>query len=195
MIDDEVYSKLKAFFPKISFSQQEEDHFRSLWSTKDFKQYDLITEAGSTERYFYFVLEGVQAIYVLNDKGEKVVLGFSYSGSPSGVFDSFILRKPADSFLEALKPSKMLAITLQDYLSLFERHPDFHKWGHDFFRNILFGRLSREVELLTLSAEQRYKTFMQRCPDELKVIPQKYLASYLNMKPETFSRLRKSVSY
>ncbi|RDY59721.1 Crp/Fnr family transcriptional regulator [Flagellimonas nanhaiensis] len=194
-MDDETFLRLKAFFPEVNLGSDDETFFRSLWHPKSFKQYDLITEAGSTERYFYFVLEGVQAIYLLNEKGEKVVLGFSYSGSPSGVFDSFIAQAPAQTFLEALKPSKLLAISHADYLELFKRCPEFHQWGHEFFQNILFGRLSREVELLTLSAEQRYVAFMQRCPEELKTIPQKYLASYLNMKPETFSRLRSNVSY
>ena len=194
-MDDASFGYLKAFFPQINFSKEQESKFRSMWTARSFKRSELITEAGKTERHFYFVLEGVQAIYVLNDKGEKVVLGFSYSGSPSGVFDSFILNRPSFTFLEALKPSKMLAITLKNYLSLFEQFPNFHVWGHHFFRDILFGRLYREVELLTLSAEDRYITFMQRCPNELKVIPQKYLASYLNMKPETFSRLRASVTY
>ncbi|WP_420603636.1 Crp/Fnr family transcriptional regulator [Flagellimonas sp.] len=194
-MDDETFLRLKAFFPHVAFDKEEEHHFRSLWSIKTFNQYDLITEAGNIERYFYFVLEGVQAIYILNEKGEKVVLGFSYSGSPSGAFDSFIKKQPSDTFLEALKPSKMLAISFKDYQSLFKKYPNFYVWGHEFFQNILFGRLSREVELLTLSAEQRYIAFMQRCPDELKVIPQKYLASYLNMKPETFSRLRSGISY
>ncbi|WP_298923672.1 Crp/Fnr family transcriptional regulator [uncultured Allomuricauda sp.] len=194
-MDDETFVHLMSFFPQVALTEKEEHHFKSLWSVKTFNQYDLITEAGNIERYFYFVLEGVQAIYILNEKGEKVVLGFSYSGSPSGAFDSFIKKQPSDTFLEALKPSKMLAISFKDYQDLFERHPDFYKWGHEFFQQILFGRLSREVELLTLSAEQRYIAFMQRCPEELKVIPQKYLASYLNMKPETFSRLRSGISY
>lgn len=194
-MDDRIFAELKAFFPQVALTEQEENHFKSLWSVKTFNQYDLITEAGNIERYFYFVLEGVQAIYILNEKGEKVVLGFSYSGSPSGVFDSFINKQPSYTFLEALKPSQMLAISFKDYQDLFEKYPGFYKWGHEFFQQILFGRLSREVELLTLSAEQRYIAFMQRCPEELKVIPQKYLASYLNMKPETFSRLRSGTSY
>ncbi|SNY94893.1 Crp/Fnr family transcriptional regulator [Flagellimonas pacifica] len=194
-MNDRDFLRLKAFFPHVDFDKEEEHYFRSLWSVKTFNQYDLITEAGNVERYFYFVLEGVQAIYILNDKGEKVVLGFSYSGSPSGAFDSFIKKQPSDTFLEALKPSKMLAISYEGYQSLFEKHQEFYVWGHEFFQHILFGRLSREVELLTLSAEQRYIAFMQRCPKELKVIPQKYLASYLNMKPETFSRLRSGTSY
>ncbi len=194
-MDDATYLKLKAFFPQVDFNAVNESWFRSLWVTKTFNQYSFITEAGSIEHYFYFVLEGVQAIYILNEKGEKVVLGFSYTGSPSGVFDSFISQSVSSTFLEALKPSILLGIHLSDYHKLFDTHPEFHKWGHLFFQNVLFGRLFREVELLTMSAEQRYVTFMQRCPNELKVIPQKYLASYLNMKPETFSRLRASVTY
>lgn len=191
---DIEFAKLLAFFPQVELNSSESEHFRSLWQTKTFKKYEYITEAGSVEQYFYFVLEGVQAIYLLNQKGQKVVLGFSYAGSPSGVFDSFITRSSAITFLEALKPSKLLAISFGDYQELFKRHPAFHVWGHEFFKNILLGRLFRETELLTLDSKERYEVFMKRCPEELKVIPQKYLASYLNMKPETFSRLRSSVS-
>lgn len=186
---------LKSFFKGVPLTPNEEQGFYALWHEVSFKQNELITEAGRIEKYFYIVFDGVQAIYLLNRKGEKVVLGFSYAGSPSGVFDSFIYQKPSDTFLQALKPSKLLAISRVDYLSLFENHPDFHKWGHLFFQEVLFGRLYREVEILTLSAEERYLAFMERCPKELQVIPQKYLASYLNMKPETFSRLRASVKY
>ncbi len=50
-------------------------------------------------------------------------------------------------------------------------------------------------EYRVLNSKERYISFMKRCPDELRIIPQKYLASYLNMKPETFSRLRASVYY
>lgn len=194
-MEPESNAFLKSFFKDISLSAVEENHFLSLWKVLNFKQNDLITEAGSIERYFYVVMKGVQAIYLLDKKGEKVVLGFSYMGSPSGVFDSFIEQKPSDTFLEALKPSALLAISRTDYLSLFNRFPQFHKWAHHFFRDILFGRLFREVELLTMTAEERYIAFMKRCPKELSVIPQKYLASYLNMKPETFSRLRRSTAY
>ncbi|MEM8763465.1 MAG: Crp/Fnr family transcriptional regulator [Bacteroidota bacterium] len=194
-MDHATFQRFKAFFPQVDFNGLDEAWFRSLWETKTFNQYDFITEAGSIERYFYLVVSGVQAIYVLSEKGEKVVLGFSYSNSPSGVFDSFMAQTPSSTFLEALKPSVLMGIKYSDYQMLFEKHPEFHQWGHHFFRDVLVGRLYREVELLTLSAEQRYVAFMQRCPDELKVIPQKYLASYLNMKPETFSRLRSSTLY
>ncbi len=194
-MNDDAFEQLCSFFSEIPFTDAQKVGFRALWSTTEVPKGTLITEAGKIERYFYFVLEGVQVLYILDQKGEKVVLGFSYAGGPSGVFDSFIAQQASPTFLEALKPSKLLKINLDAYQSLFEQFPEFHKWGHHFFREVLFGRLFREVEILTMSAEERYIAFMQRCPDALKVIPQKYLASYLNMKPETFSRLRSSTTY
>ena len=92
--------------------------------------------------------------------------------------------------MEALTPSRLIAINKQKYDELFERFPEFYRWRTHFMETILFGRGSREVEMLTLSAKERFDAFIKRCPEELLQIPQKYLASYLNMKPETFSRLR-----
>ncbi|RED93655.1 Crp/Fnr family transcriptional regulator [Marinoscillum furvescens] len=154
----------------------------------------LIVEGGAIARHFYFVLEGVQAIYVISRTGEKVVLGFSFDGSVSGVYDSFIYQKPSAYFLEALTPSRMLGISIDRFNELFERFPDLLKWRVTFVDAIMEGRGRREVEMLTLSAAERYEAFVKRCPPELLTIPQKYLASYLHMKPETFSRLRKNAS-
>ena len=124
-----------------------------------------------------------------------MVLGFSYEGNFSGIYDSFLQGTPSDFFLEALTGTRMLAIKLSQYQFLFERYPEFNLWRKTFVENILFGRIRREVEILTKSADERYADFMRRCPEALKQIPQKYLASYLNLKPETFSRLRASVDY
>ena len=162
------------------------DHF----SEVEFKSHELIVEAGNVEKYFYLVLSGVQAIYLINAKGEKVILGFSYQGSPSGVFDSFITQKPSSLFLEALTDSAMLRLSKDQFDVVFERFPELYMWRTHFIEHILFGRLSRERELLTNTAKERFDLFMQRCPKELLQIPQKYLASYLHMQPETFSRLR-----
>ena len=149
-----------------------------------------MVEAGNVAKYFYITMSGVQAVYLINSKGEKVVMGFSFKGNFSGVYDSFISQKPSSYFLEALTPSTLLAMSGHSYEELFERFPEFLKWRIDFMESILFGRGFREVEILTKTAKERFEAFVKRCPSELLEIPQKYLASYLNMKPETFSRLR-----
>lgn len=187
--------RLKKVFTPITFCDELNAFFLKCWKEKQFDRSDLITEAGNVERYLYFVLEGIQMIYVINPKGQKIVLGFSYNNDLSGVYTSFLTRKPSEYFLEAVTPSQMLAITFENFNTLFERFPQFEKWGRLFHQHVIIGRGAREIELLTLSAEERYINFMRRCPEPLLQIPQKYLASYLNMKPETFSRLRSRVRY
>lgn len=172
-IKPEAYAFLNASF--------EEKHF-------DMK--DLIVEYGSVDHYFYFVVSGIQAIYLINGKGEKVVLGFSFGGSVSGVYDSFLYETPSQLFLEALTPSTLIRIHKKSYLELFDLFPEFKDWRIHFIEKMFFGRAKREIEFLTLSARERFEAFMSRCPSELLTIPQKYLASYLNMTPETFSRMR-----
>ena len=194
-MEQQVYSRLKSAFKGIRFSKELDQKFSTLWTPKYFKRGQFITEAGEAERHFYFILEGVQMIYLIDNKGEKVVIGFSYGGNFSGVYDSFLSQKPSDYFLETLTSTKLLALPLFAYLELFEQYPQFDKWGRIFHQEILTGRVKREVEILTLPAKDRYINFMRRCPEPLLKIPQKYIASYLNMKPETFSRLRASVRY
>lgn len=181
-------------FSNVSLSAQTHPEFFQMWEEVAFDRSAFITSSGKIERYFYVVISGVQAIYILSQEGDKQVIGFSFDGSFSGVYDSFLLEKPAHYFLEALTPSKLLRITKAQYDSWFELYPEFERWGRIVHQNLLLGRVQREIELTTLTAKQRFDLFMERCPDPLRTIPQKYLASYLNMTPETFSRLRKGKS-
>ncbi|NVK66048.1 MAG: Crp/Fnr family transcriptional regulator [Flavobacteriales bacterium] len=178
-------------FGPIDLSVETHPDFFRDWEEVEYKRSEFLTEAGKVERYFYVVISGVQAIYILNQQGDKQVIGFAYDGSFSGVYDSFLLQKPSHYFLEALTPSRLIRMTKSKYDGLFEQFPEFDRWGRLVHQQLLLGRVQREVELITLSAKERYQLFMERCPPLLRTIPQKYLASYLNMTPETFSRLRK----
>lgn len=181
-------------FRNVELSVATHSEFFQMWEEVDYDRSDFITSSGKIERYFYVVISGVQTIYILTKEGDKQVIGFSFDGSFSGVYDSFLMEKASYYFLEALTPTRLLRINKEQYDNLFEIYPDFDRWGRVVHQNLLVGRVQREVELITLSAKERYEIFMNRCPDQLRTIPQKYLASYLNMTPETFSRLRKEKS-
>ena len=157
---------------------------------QEFDAKEYLVEAGTISKYFYLVVSGVQVIYLINKKGEKVVLGFSFDGSVSGVYDSFLKQDPSKYFIEALTPSKLIGLSYEKYCELFEKFPQLYQWRALFMEEFSIGRSSRELEILTLTAKERFDAFVKRCPQQLLQIPQKYLASYLNMKPETFSRLR-----
>ncbi len=187
----EVKSVIDLNFGKyLAISDEAYSFFDANFIEKEYQQRSFLVEGGTVAKYFYFALSGVQAGYLINSKGEKVIFGFSYKGSPSGIYDSFITQTPSSYFMEALTLSRLIAISKEKYDELFRKFPEFYEWRTHFMETILFGRGKREVEMLTLTAKERFDVFIKRCPPELLQIPQKYLASYLNMTPETFSRLR-----
>lgn len=186
-----VFHIIKAAFRPLNLSESEHNEFFSMWRPINFDRNKFITEAGKTEKNFYVVESGVQVVYILDLDGNKKVIGFSFDGSFSGIYDSFLHEKPSAYFLEALTPSKLWMIKKANYDRLFEIYPEFDRWGRIVHGDLMIGRVQREIELITLTAKERFEIFMARCPEQLKTIPQKYLASYLNMTPETFSRLRK----
>lgn len=191
MIENSYVPLIKSFFgnPK-ELSDEVVIFLTERMVEKRFEARQFLLESGRTERFFYIVRSGVQCMYLIDKNGDKVVIGFSFDGSPSGIYDSFINESPSSLFLEALTPSVLIGLDKSSFDELFLSFPELSFWKAQFFESILLGRISREVEILTNTAKERYDAFLARCPEPLKQIPQKYIASYLNMKPETFSRLR-----
>jgi CRP-like cAMP-binding protein len=191
MMNDNSIELIKKAFSPIELDANEHATFFDFWECVAFKKGDLITEQNQVERYFYVVETGIQMVYLWDKNGEKKVIGFSFDGSFSGVYDSFVKERPSNYILEAMSSSKLWRINLTDFNRSFELFPILEQWGRKVHLELLIGRVDREVELITTTAEERFTIFEERCPEPLRKIPQKYIASYLNMSAETYSRLRK----
>lgn len=162
------------------------------WQRHSFPKGSLVSEAGRVERRAYIVEEGVQRIYVEHD-GNEHCLGFAYGNSWSGDYDSFIGQRPGRFQVQAITDSVLLGIEHADLQRLYDRIPAMDRWGRLILEEVMQGRATREIELLTLSAEERYRRLLKRSPHLLQLVLQKDIASYLRMTPETFSRLRARV--
>ncbi len=183
---DLVRSTIQRYVP---LSEAEWDLVRSFWRERRFDRGAVITDAGQVENWFSIVQEGVQRIHVPHD-GDEVCIGFAYGHSWSGVFDSFVSRRPSRFVLQAVTPSVLWSIHHDDLRTLRERMPVLERFGRLILEEVVVGRATREIELLTLTAEERYRALVERSPHLLQLVPQKDIASYLRMTPETFSRLR-----
>ena len=159
------------------------------WIRRSFVRGTFVSEAGRVEQRFYIVERGVQRMYFEHDGGEHCV-GFAYDRSWSGDYDSFVSRKPGRFSVQAVTDSQLFSIERDDLQRLFDVLPVMDRFGRLMLEELITGRATREIELLTLSAEERYRRLMARSAHLLQLVPQKDIASYLRMTPETFSRLR-----
>lgn len=169
--------------------------FLSLWAPFRLGRKKVMTAQGQAERYVYYVLDGLQRAYYTDDKGREHTVVFSYQGSFSGVADAFLLGIPSQYTMETLSNSRFLRASRTAVMEAAARHPEIHKLLLDATAEALRGAIFRQIELMSCSAEEKFRNLIQRSPHMLQRCPQKYLASYLGMDPATFSRLMASMDF
>lgn len=160
------------------------------WQERAFPRKASICAAGEVERYFHIVRSGVQRLSFPHD-GQELCVGFAYAGSWCGEYTSFITREPARFDVVAITDSVLVGIAYDDLQRLYREVPVLERFGRLILEELLVGRAVREIELVSLNAEERYQRLVARSPRLLQLVPQKDIASYLRMTPETFSRLRR----
>ncbi len=173
---------------EMSFSDWED--FGSRWTAFELKKNDFLIKEGQIEKYFYFIHEGVLRAFFLRE-GVEANIGFSYDGEFSGAYDSFLEQKVTDWNIQALSKVQGLKISYADLMAMFDAYKSVERWGRLFNAQILIGMGRRQVEVRDFSAEERFRRLHTDSPHIFQLVPQKHLASYLGMTPETFSRMRK----
>ncbi len=186
--------ELKKFVSQIHLLTVEElDAFTECWQPLTVKRKIILTAAGETERYLYFVLEGVQRAFYLADENREATIVFTYPPSFSGVADSFLTQTPSLYFLETVTASRLLRISYEQLQQLVKQYPNIQQLIFKSTAFALKGALHRHVELQCFTNEEKFKTLLQRSPHILHLIPHKYLASYLGMNATNFSKLLATV--
>ncbi|MEL7529809.1 MAG: Crp/Fnr family transcriptional regulator [Bacteroidota bacterium] len=177
---------------KLVFTTQELsppiwEEFLQAWEEVSLGRRQFLTQPGEVERYLYVVLEGVQRGYCLQGERE-ITVAFTYAPSYSGIPESFLSQQPSAYFLETLTDSRFLRISRESLSKLCDKHHMVERWGRLIAEGVLIGLASRQREIMAFSAGEKFKAFMSRSRHLLQQIPHKYIASYLAMQPETFSR-------
>ena len=190
----EAQQQLKKLVQQVHpLNEKECDDFLAIWQPYSAKRKTILTAAGETERYLYYVTKGVQRAFYLKDDDKDATLVFTYAGSFSGVVDSFLLQQPSRYFLETLTQSEFLRTTYAQVNDLMNRYHNFETFIRKSLSHTLSGVLERQIELQCFSAEEKFKVLLKRSPHVLQMIPHKYLASYLGIDATTFSKLLGSV--
>lgn len=169
--------------------EDDREAFLAVWEPFEAKRKEVLTRAGETEKYLYFINEGVQRIYYFDEQEREATVIFTYEPSFGGVLDSFMLQKPSLYFYETLTPSLFTRAPYKAVSGLMAERPAIEAMMRRGITGALSGVLERMVELQSFSSEEKFKRFMQRSPHMLQLVPHKYLANYLGIDATNFSKL------
>jgi CRP-like cAMP-binding protein len=177
----------------IQVEPSEFDFFTSCMSIRSLKKKEILLRADQNCRSIYFINKGCLRYYYLVDGEEKTAQFFFENGWFTDL-DSFLGGMPAENFVDALEDTELLGIEKNDLMKLYEEIPKFERLGRILAENAYLGIRQKTKTLTTLDAEQRYLQLMKERPKIFERIPQHYIASYLNIKPQSLSRIRRQIS-
>lgn len=191
---EEAYlNKLYSFLNKVVPVTKDDWHELTIrLHYKEFEKYELITRTGETENYLFFLVDGLIRIFHMKN-GIEYTLRFNFPISAFNSYASFITRTPSLINVEALSQIKVFRISFNEMQSLYENAPNADRIGRRLIELLYLERELKELNIHTLTAEDMYCELVKKNSELTRSIPQKHLASYLGITPESLSRIKRKL--
>jgi CRP-like cAMP-binding protein len=104
--------------------------------------------------------------------------------------ESFHSRKPSEFAIETLEPTTLASITFDDLERVYSSSHKMERLGRLVITFSMIIQHRWQMQAIKYAPRERFLKFVELNPELLQRVPQKYLASYLNIQPETFSRFK-----
>lgn len=150
----------------------------------------VLTRVGEVEQHVYFVMSGLVRKYFYRN-ADEVTMQLSTEGDLITSSVSFLSGVPSDYVVETMEACTLGFLTRSSLESLFAYSTNFEKLGRLIIMKWLLYKEQQDISKLTQSPKERFLSLMEERPGLISRVPQKYLASLLNIEPETFSRYKK----
>lgn len=183
---EKIYQYFNGFVP---LTHEELEQILPYFEFREFGKKQLVVKLGEIDGYFNIILNGLVRKYTLVGK-KDVTLQLSIEGQMIHSEISFNTQTPSNTIVEAIEPTLLLSMSYNNLQIVYNKFPKFEKMGRLVITYMFIKKDFRDFSQLKKTIRQRFLDYMKTHPDMLQRVPQKYLASYLNIKPETFSRLK-----
>ena len=186
------YDRLYKFLrKKVAISPEEVEYMMSFAKIIQLKKKEYLFREGDITRYVGFVNKGVLRYFFMDTQADEHIIYFAQEEWWVGDLNSFYGQTPTPYYLQALEPTEIFAYTVENFDTMRRDVPSFEEFRKASHAKATAARINNMMSLRAESAEERYIKLLTGFPDIFQRVPQHYIASYLGIKPQSLSRIRK----
>jgi len=177
----------------IRLSGNEERIARDLFKPLILRSGEYFLQQGELCRYVGLIESGLVRYYMTDD-GEQKTMYFSKEGEFVSNYQSFLPREPSNINIQAIEDTAMQVISFENLQRLYATVSEGNKLGRLGIEHVYLTSLQQLKSFYQDSPTARYQQFLQAYPDLVQRVPQYYIASYVGIKPQSLSRIRKRLA-
>ncbi len=181
-----LHEYLQGYAPLTKNEFRQMEHFIEI---REFDKRVMVVREGEVERYLNVVAFGLARKY-LPVRNKEITIQLASEGHMIHSELSFHYRVPSRAVVETIEPTVFFSISYDSLEQLYDQIPAIERLGRLMITDLFIRSDTRYFNQLRKSTRERFLEYVRNHPDMVQRVPQKYLASFLNIKPETFSRLK-----
>jgi len=179
---------------EVNFLKDKEiQNILSLFHVQTFKKGTLLLNEGEIPRATYHNFGGCIRQFHLKNGEEKTTAFYTENQSVDAI-TGFSSNTPAPYYLECTEDTTVAILHRKGRSELFKCFPQFESLYRVDIEQKFHNYQQRFTHFMTSTPEERYLNLLDTRPDLLYRVPQYQLASYLGIKPESLSRIRKRIA-
>lgn len=186
----DLEARLRGVFAELADIPDEE--WRFFWSHVQehrFRAGAHLFREGKPAGAIHYLLSGLVRIYHMAD-GAELVRGFDYEGRFVTILESVLTGDPSPLNVQAIEPTHALWFPGAMLAHLYDRHLCWERVGRKLLEQQWIRRQDKEMRFRLYSPEEHYRLLLKRKSPLVSRLPLRQLASYLQITPETLSRIR-----
>jgi CRP-like cAMP-binding protein len=188
--------QIKEYLESIAhISKEDWEFFTSKLTQRVIPKKEIFLKLGEVENQISFIESGIVRLFIPKEDDEKdITFGFSFENQFISAYDSFLTRQPSLYQLQTLTKTSLLSITYDDLQEVYKKTQIGNLIGRLTAERLFLIKSKREQNLLNLNAEERYVKLFKERPQLIRVMPLKYISSYIGVTAQALSRIRKRIS-
>jgi len=167
------------------------EELEPLLDIADYPKGEALEHQGDWSMEQYFIIDGILKRVVSNAEGREMILRFAAESDFDTSYAAWRLRTPIPYCIRAVTKVRAAKLSMEHWVQFLERHAAIKSAFEFEIMKLMSEVMAHTITLHLLDAPGRVRRFMRKHADLVEHLPKKELASYLNLSPETLSRLKR----